>query len=78
MRDKTSKKREKRELPPPCLGCRSLHKQYKTMLCLARQFHYYKLELMRSLPIIGRLAPEWACDLRGIETVEDIERDDAQ
>lgn len=62
MRDKPEK--PERELPPPCRECRSLHKQYKTTLCLARQLDYYKREFLRALPLVRRLAAPWECDLR--------------
>lgn len=54
-----------RKLPTPCLECRSLHKQYKTTLCAARQLAYFKRELLRALPLVGRLVAPWECDLRG-------------
>lgn len=62
MMDKRQK--PERELPPPCLECRGLHKQYKTTLCTARQLSYYRAELLRAVPILGRLVPAWECDLR--------------
>lgn len=53
-----------RELPPPCLGCKSLHKQYETTLCLARQVAYYKNKLLRAVPLLGHLVSAWECDLQ--------------
>lgn len=62
MTDKETEKR--RELPPTCRNCRSLHKKYDTILCKARQLAYFKRELLRALPLVGRLAAPWECDLR--------------
>lgn len=61
MMDK--QKSRERELPPPCLECRSLHKEYQTILCKARQLGYYKRELLKTLPIIGRIVSPWECGL---------------
>ena len=62
------KHRPERPLPPLCEECRSLHKQYKTTLCAARRLAYYKGELLRAVPILGRLVPAWECDLREAES----------
>lgn len=61
--DKETEKR--RELPPPCRNCRSLHKKYDTILCNVRQLDYYRREILRAIPLVGRLAAPWECDLRG-------------
>lgn len=73
MRDKPTT--TGRELPPPCFDCRSLHKRYNSPLCPARRLRYWWLELLRALPLLGRLAPPWECDLRKYETAEDIEKE---
>lgn len=52
------------ELPPPCLECRSLHKQYTTIICLAHRIDYHRRELLRGVPLVGRLVSPWECDLR--------------
>jgi len=56
--------RAERELPPPCVECRSPHKEYKTSLCLLRQVRYCKLEVLRAIPLISQIVPEWTCDLK--------------
>lgn len=53
-----------RELPPPCRDCRSLHKEYKTSLCLLWQVRYYKLEGLRAIPLVAQIVPPWECDLK--------------
>lgn len=71
MKDKPTT--PERDLPPPCLDCRSLHRQYNSILCPARRVRYWWIEIWRGLPLLGRIAPGWECDLRKYETVEDIE-----
>lgn len=73
MRDKPITK--ERETPPPCLECKSLHRKHGSPLCPSRRLRYWWLELLRALPLLGRLAPAWECDLRKYETVEDIEKE---
>ncbi len=73
MMNKPSK--PERDLPPPCLECRSLHRQYGSYLCDKRRARYFILERLRALPLLGRIVPPWECNLRKYETVEDIERE---
>ena len=69
-------KAEERELPPPCLVCRSLHRTYNSPLCPARRLRFWWLEIWRQIPILGRIVPAWECDLRKYETIEDIEKEE--
>lgn len=64
-----------RDLPPLCLECRSLHKQYGSCLCDKRQARYFNLERLRALPLLGWIVPPWECNLRKYGTVKDIERE---
>lgn len=73
MRDKPAA--AERDLPPPCMNCRSLHKQYGSSICEKRRTSYFRLEHLRDLPILGRFVRAWECDLRKYETVADIERE---
>lgn len=61
---KDKPERVEREFPPPCANCRSLHKEYKTSLCLLRQVRYYKLEALRAIPLVAQIVPPWKCDLK--------------
>lgn len=76
MMDKPSTK--ERALPPPCLDCQSLHKKYGSHLCDKRRARYSRRELLQVLPLLGRFARAWECDLHKYETVEDIEREAEQ
>ena len=73
MRDKPTT--PERDLPPPCLNCRSLPKQYGSSLCEKRRTSFFHLERLRALPLLGRFVRAWECDLRKYETVGDIERE---
>ena len=74
MRDKPEA--QERELPAFCQDCRSLHKAYNSPLCTPRRLRGRKLKLWKSIPLLGRFAPAWECDLRKYETVEDIEKEE--
>ena len=50
MRDKPTT--PERDLPPPCLNCRSLHKQYGSSLCEKRRTSFFHLERLRALPLL--------------------------
>lgn len=73
MKDKPTT--AERDLPPPCLDCRSLHKKYGSCLCETRRASYFRLERFRALPILGRFVRAWECDIRKYKTVADIERE---
>ena len=51
-----------RPIPPPCVFCQSLHKEYQTILCKARQVNYFKNQLFINLPGPSRkkLIIKWA------------------
>ena len=55
MRDKPTT--PERDLPPPCLNCRSLHKQYGSSLCEKRRTSFFHLERLRALPPPRALCP---------------------
>lgn len=67
-----------RAILPPCLDCRSLHKKYGSHIFDKRRARYSRRELLRALPLLGRFARAWECDLCKYETVEDMEREAEQ
>lgn len=60
-------KTPERPIPQLCESCQSLHKEYQTILCKARQMDFFKHQLLVNLPIIGRFVGPWECDLRSEE-----------
>lgn len=67
-----------RELPPPCLKCRSLHRKYNSPLCQTRRLRFWWMEIWRQFPLLRRMVPPWECDLEKYETIKDIEREEAK